>query len=177
MLLIARAAARCGSCGIPGLNVGSALDHVPCQSCEDTSTDSLWSLLNSWSRPAPSVRRQHRSTEEDRQHQERQTGCRLLPKRAIDPFDSLGQGKGRDSVRLDHRDEGPSHENRRAEMRIKKPAGGFGNTAEWQSRRWLRSPTLLEGPKRRTQRNHRHKGNKRANYGHHDHVEIALAMR
>jgi hypothetical protein len=92
-------------------------------------------LLNSWSRPAPSVRRQHRSTEEDRQHQERQTGCRLLPKHAIDPFDSLGQGKGRDSVRLDHHDEGPSHENRRAEMRIKQPADEFGNTAERQSRR------------------------------------------
>ena len=72
-------------------------------------------LLSSWSRPAPSVRRQHRSTEEDRQHQKRQTGCRLLPKHAIDPFDSLGQGKGRDSVRLDRRDEGPSHENRRGE--------------------------------------------------------------
>src|SRR5262249_12312945 len=40
-----------------------------------------------------------------------------------------------------------------------------------------RSPTLLEGPKRRTQRNYRHKGDNRANYGHHDYVEIALAMR
>src|SRR5947209_8678577 len=29
-----------------------------------------------------------------------------------------------------------------------------------------RSPTPLEGPKRRTQRNHRHKGDNRANYGH-----------
>src|SRR5262245_34591904 len=28
-----------------------------------------------------------------------------------------------------------------------------------------RSPILLEGPKRRTQRNHRHKGDNRANYG------------
>src|SRR5262249_32220747 len=29
MLLIARAAARCGSCGIPGLNLGGALDCAP----------------------------------------------------------------------------------------------------------------------------------------------------
>jgi hypothetical protein len=66
---------------------------------------------------------------EDCQHQEGQTGCRPLPKHAIDPFDSLGQRKGRASGRLDHRDEGLSHQNRRGETRIKKVAGEFENTA------------------------------------------------
>jgi hypothetical protein len=114
------------------LNLGGPLDRAPLPELRGHAADSVCSSADSvsWARSAPSVRRQHRGAEEDRQHQERRTGCRLLPKHAIDPFDSLGQGKGRDSVRLDHRDEGPSHENRRAEMRIKKPAGEFGNTAE-----------------------------------------------
>ena len=47
LLLTVRAAARrwreTAILRNPSLNVGGALDHVPCQSCEDTSADSLWS--------------------------------------------------------------------------------------------------------------------------------------
>ena len=111
MLLTARAAARCGSCGIPKPQSRRRFGSCPLPELRRHEHRQRLQFRDSvsWARPAPSVRRQHRDTEEDRQHQEREAGCRPLPEHAIDAFDRFAQSEGRASGRPDHRDEDLSH--------------------------------------------------------------------
>ena len=83
----------------------------PARVARTSSADSVCSSADSvsWARSAPSVRHQHRGAEEDRQHQEREAGCRPVPEHAIDAFDRFAQSEGRASRRPDHRDEDLSH--------------------------------------------------------------------
>src|SRR5262249_36839920 len=91
MLLLARAAARCGSRGSQA-SISAALWIGPLARVAKTSSaDSVCSSADSVSqaRSPPSVRRQHRGAEEDRQHQEREAG-----RRPAELLESLPERRG-----------------------------------------------------------------------------------